>query len=82
MVAQTQKQNIMKTFRFPIGRLSKEDRIIALERIQKDYKDATSDFTSPFKISATVEDMHEDGDAEFSFGLLVGKVIADLQPND
>jgi hypothetical protein len=72
MVAQTKKLN----------KIIQEDRIIALERIQKDYKDATSDFTSPFKISATVEDMHEDGDAEFSFGLLVGKVIADLQPND
>ena len=72
----------MKNFRFPIGKLSNEDRLIALERIQKDYADAVSDFTSPFKISVTVEDMYEDGDGEYSFGLLVGKVIGNLTPNN
>ena len=74
--------SMKKTFRFPIGRLSKENRIIALERIQKDYEDATSELTGSFKISVTTEDMWEDGDGDYNFGLLVAKVIADLQPSD
>jgi len=68
----------MKTFQFPIGRLTPENRIIALERIKEDYKDATSDFTSPFRISSTLHGFNTNDDAEFTFGLLVGKVIADL----
>ena len=68
----------MKTFRFPIGRLTSANKIKALKIIKEDYPDATSDFTSPFKISATIYNMCEDNDAEYSFGLLVGEVIADL----
>jgi hypothetical protein len=68
----------MKSFQFPIGRLTSENRIIALEKIKEDYEDATSDFTSPFRISATLHDFNTNDDAEFTFGLLVGKVIANL----
>lgn len=69
----------MKTFRFPIGRLTSANKIKALKIIKEDYPDAIADFTStPFKISATIHNMCEDNDAEYSFGLLVGKVIADL----
>jgi len=68
----------MKKYAFPIGKLTPDNRLIALLRIKATYPDATSDFTSPFRISVTLEDMKDEGDAEFEFGLLVGGVIADL----
>lgn len=69
----------MKTYSFPIGKLSITDRQLALARIKKDYEDATSDFSSPYKISVTTYDLYDDGDGDYYLGLLIGKVVANLQ---
>jgi len=68
----------MKTYTFPIGRLTEENRIVALSRVKELYPDATSDFITPYRISATVRDCNDEGDAEFWFGLELGRVIERL----
>jgi hypothetical protein len=72
----------MKTYTFPIGRLTEENRIVALSRVKELYPDATSDFTVPFKLSATAYDYNEEGDGEFYLGLTIGKVITELIKGD
>ena len=52
----------MNTYTFPIGKLTAENRIIALAKVKEFYSDATSDFTVPFKISATAYDHNDSGD--------------------
>ena len=66
------------TFQFPIGRLTPANQIKALNIIKEEYYDATCDFTAPYKITSTLHTMSTEGDAQFSFGLLIGKVISDL----
>jgi len=71
----------MKTFTFPIGKLSDENKYIALNRVKSLYPDATSDFTVPYSISATVYDCNDKGDGDFCFGFEVGKIVTQLLMN-
>jgi hypothetical protein len=58
--------------------LTKENQEIALERVKTKYPDAISDFTAPYKISATVYNCNDIGDADFWFGFEVGKIVEHL----
>jgi hypothetical protein len=72
----------MKTYTFPIGKLTEENRIVALSKVKELYSDATSDFTVPFKISVTAYDHSDSGDGEFYLGLTIGRVITELIKGD